>query len=94
MIPRDKQLHLAAGALVGIVTAAACIKLGIGPELLIAAIGGAAGAVVGYAKELYDRRNPLTNTYDMADARFTLAGGAAGGLVGALLLPMLLPGLM
>lgn len=90
MIARDKQLHLAAGVLVGIVTAAVCVYLGIGPELLIAILGGVAAAAVGYGKELLDRKDPEHHTYDMADARFTAIGGLVGGLAGSIVLPGLM----
>lgn len=75
MIPADKVLHLAAGALV----AAVVLLLGL-------SAGDAFGAalVVGILKELYDMRHRDVHTPDVWDAAATACGGLV--LVGLLLL--------
>lgn len=69
MIPRDKLLHLLAGAII----AAAAHPFGL-------PIAAAAVAVIAIGKELYDRMGH--GTRDPLDALATIAGGALvlGGL--------------
>ena len=81
MIARDKQFHLAAGALIGIVAVAFCafIFKAMIPEARLA-VAVVAAAAAGIAKELYDKKHPETHTYDLKDAAFTAAGGLIGGI--------------
>lgn len=75
MIPADKVMHLAAGALV----AAVLLLLGLSP-----ADACCAALVVGILKELYDMRHRDVHTPDVWDAVATAGGGLL--LVGLLLL--------
>lgn len=79
-IPKDKQLHLIAGFIAGVVGAAAAYFLFREPAaMLFAAV--AVAAVAGWAKEHRDRRDPENHTYDPADARYTTIGGVVAGVV-------------
>lgn len=74
---RDKQLHFAAGAIVGSVITYQCQKHDIKhPKLW----GFLAATVIGLAKELHDRRQP-GNRFDNADLAWAAAGGFAGATV-------------
>ena len=70
-IPKDKQLHLLAGAVVAVpVYFAAKAENRKYPELW--AIGAA--FLAGLAKELHDRKQPW-NRFDAGDLAATVAGG-------------------
>lgn len=73
-IPRDKILHLAAGALVAL---AACMVFSTGWA------GVAAALIAGCAKEWYDAKHG--GTVDFLDTVATVLGGmATAGIYGAL----------
>jgi len=88
MIAKDKQLHLVAGALIGIVAVAACAFLfkSMAPEARLA-VAVALAAAVGIGKELLDKKRPTTNTYDLKDAAFTAGGGLIGGIFASIAVP-------
>ena len=89
MIPKDKQLHLAAGAVVGVVAVVVFWPVRV-PTLL-----GATGAALlaGLYKEWSDSRSnrvaraaglPPPHTVDPADVGYTVLGGTLAGLLGVL----------
>ena len=72
LIPKDKQQHLLAGAVIGLGAGYTAKQLGFKhPERW----GFAAGVLAGVAKELYDKKHPKNHTCDVNDALAT-AGGA------------------
>lgn len=79
MIPRDKLLHILAGALIAAVAWAASGD---------AAAGIVAAVVIGAGKELWDAGQP-DRTPDVLDAIATAAGGVLLWAVVSLALPML-----
>lgn len=75
-LPKDKLLHIAAGA---------AISLAVGLLTGTPWLGAAAAVVAGFGKELYDRQHPDKHTPDMLDAIATaVAGAVAAGVLGAL----------
>lgn len=85
MIPKDKKLHLAAGAAAGLVGAGAMYA--VFPNFVAMWLAGSLlAAVAGWLKEDYDRDHPDKHTYDPADARYTLYGGIASAFLVALIL--------
>lgn len=66
-IPKDKQLHIAVGFVVGTIGAA-----------IFPALGLALGVVIGAAKELYDARNRDDHTPEFMDFVATVAGAVLG----------------
>jgi uncharacterized membrane protein YfcA len=81
MIAKDKQLHLAAGAIVGFCAAIYAPHIHVNGLFLAVVVA----TLVGLAKELYDKAHPDKHTFDLMDAAYTAAGGFAGGIVGAMM---------
>lgn len=75
MIPRDKQLHLAAGAVAALLGAVGAQLLG----MHIAAGACTACAAAAFGREAFNRWRPaaaLRTGWDWLDIAYTLAGGA------------------
>jgi VanZ family protein len=79
-IPLDKLLHLLVGIIVGGLGFYMSQRYGL-PNGDCFLIGIAAAVAIGIAKEIYDKYHPDTHTYDLMDAAYTAAGGAAGGAI-------------
>ena len=79
MIPYDKQLHLAVGFAIALITYVFLMLLRVDSvaNLIVSVL---LAAVAGYGKEEWDKRRPLTHTYDKKDFYFTCAGGLGGAL--------------
>lgn len=89
MVPKDKQLHIAAGAVVGVV--AVVVFWPVRVPTLLGAVGAALAA--GLYKEWSDARAnraaraaglPPPHTVDPADVVYTVLGGTLAGLLGVL----------
>ncbi len=72
-IARDKLLHAGAGFLIG-----------VAGSMVHPALGAAAAAAAGYAKEARDRKAKEGHTFDGWDAYATAVGGAVGTAVSAI----------
>lgn len=77
--PKDKRLHLAAGAVAGVVGVAAAIVLGYPVAAVFAGI--ALSTAAGVAKEWYDSTGH--GTVDPFDAVYTSAGGTVASIAAA-----------
>jgi hypothetical protein len=82
LFPRDKNLHILAGAAAYLVFAALAYALGA-PWYMGAIVGLAATYVVGVWKELYDSYRPNFHTQDEWDYRATISGGVFVAIVDA-----------
>jgi hypothetical protein len=84
MIPADKKLHLAVGAVIGLIVTVAGIVLGL--HYVLASVAGVAvAAAIGYAKERYDAAHPESHTADRKDLYATAIGGVVGAGIGTLI---------
>jgi VanZ family protein len=80
-IAPDKKLHIAAGALVGIVAVAVLrFRFPNLPAYSLVCLGTLCAAIVGTAKEVYDHFHPATHTADIYDMLATTLGGVAGSI--------------
>ena len=70
-IPKDKQMHIVAGAAISLTSSFVAKKMHLkNPEV----VGFAMGVLAGVVKEKYDRRHPKNHTYDVHDAYCTAIG--------------------
>ena len=72
-LAKDKQAHIAAGAVIGLSSGYLAHKMGSKhPQ----AWGFAVGVSAGIAKELYDRKHPRRHTPEFNDVLATAAGAS------------------